>query len=64
MPLGRDGIIDKDGKSFGQFASTLCDKTTIIHIMADWIDRCKLEDPFADSVPNNRYYLNACDKFQ
>ena len=38
MSLGRDQIIVQDARSFCQFASTLCDKTTAIHVMADEID--------------------------
>ena len=51
MSLGRDWITAQDGRSFCQLASTLCDKTTEIHVMADEIDTYKLEDPFANSVP-------------
>ena len=38
MSLGRDWIIFQDARSFCQLASTLCDKTTVIHVMADEID--------------------------
>ena len=51
MSLGRNWIIVQDGRSFCQLVSTLCDKTTAIHIMADEIDTYKLEGPFANSVP-------------
>ena len=50
MSLGRDQIIVQDARSFSQLASTLCDKTTVNHVMADEIDTCKLEGPFANSV--------------
>ena len=49
MSLGRDRIIVQDAKSFCQLASALCDKTTVIHVMGDEID--KSENPFANSVP-------------
>ena len=61
MPLGRDSIIVLDAKSFYQLVSTLCDETTVIHVMADQTDTYKLEDPFADPVLNKRYCLNACE---
>ena len=64
MPLGRDSIIVQDAKSFYQLVSTLCDETTVIHVMADQTDTYKLEDPFADPVLNKRYCLNACDQFE
>ena len=51
MSLGRDRIIVQDARSFCQLASRLCDKTTMIHVMADKIDTYKSEDPFANSVP-------------
>ena len=51
MSLERDRIILQDVRSFCQLASTLCDKTTITHVLAYEIDICKSEDPFADSVP-------------
>ena len=50
MSLGRDQIIVQDARSFCQFASTLCDKTTVIHVMADEIDTYKSEDSFSNSV--------------
>ena len=64
MSLGRDWIIVQNARSFCQLALTLCDKTTIIHAMADKIDTYKLEDPFADPVINKRYYLNGYDQFE
>ena len=51
MSLRRDGIFVQDSRSFCQLASTLCDKTTLIHVMADEVDIYKSEDPFANSVP-------------
>ena len=51
MSLGRDHIIVQDTRSFCQLVSTLCDKTTIIHVMVDEIGTYKSKDPFADSVP-------------
>ena len=47
-----------------QLASTLCDETTVIHVMADDIDTYKSEDPFADPVLNKRYCVNACYQFE
>ena len=38
MSLGRDQIIAQDSRSFCQLAWLLCDKTTVIHVMADGID--------------------------
>ena len=49
MSLGRDRIIVQDAMSFCQLSSALCDKTTVIHVMGDEID--KSENPFANSVP-------------
>ena len=51
MSLRRDGIFVQDSRSFCQLPSTLCDKTTVIHVMADEVDTYKSEDPFANSVP-------------
>ena len=50
ISLWRDQIIVQDARSFCQLASTLCDKTTVIHVMADEIDTYKSEDSFANSV--------------
>ena len=47
-----------------QLASTICDETTVIHVMADDIDTYKSEDSFVDPVLNKRYCLNACDRFE
>ena len=54
MPLGRDQIIFQDARSFCQLASKLCDKTTVIHVMAKEVDTYKSQDPFADSVLNKQ----------
>ena len=51
MSLERGRIAVQDAKSFCQFASTLCYKTTVIHVMADEIDTGKSENPFANSAP-------------
>ena len=63
MSLGRDWIIVQDARSFCKLASTLCDKTTVIHVIADEIDTYKSEDPFANSVPI-KDFSNACDQFK
>ena len=65
MSLRRDRITVQDAKSFYQLVSTFCDKTTVIHVMADEIDTYKSEDPFANSVPIEGIYCsNACDQFK
>ena len=38
MSLGRDRIIVQDARSLCQLASTSCDKTTVIHVIADETD--------------------------
>ena len=60
MSLGRDQIIVQDARSFCQLASTLCDKTTVIHVMVDEVDTYKLEDPFANSVQPIKCILLKC----
>ena len=63
MFLGRDQINVQDARSFCQLLSTLHDKTTVIHVIADEIDTSNLEDPFSNSV-QIKHCLNACDQFE
>ena len=51
--LGKKREIVQDAESFCKFASTLCDKTTVIYVGKEEIDNYLSSNPFEYSVPVN-----------